>query len=293
MFVAKRFAGWNIVDWLSEAYLTRTREEWLTAINTGSIVTGPHYATATTVVDHEYPVREGQAFAIVQSNFVEPWVDGNIRVIFEDKWIVVVEKPAPLPVHASGQYFRNTLEYLLDQAYRPEKLFLAHRLDSDTTGLLVLSRRNAVAHKLQSQFADQTVDKSYLARVHGHPVEDAFSSSAPIGREKLESGSRALDNSGQPAHTDFFVLKRFDDGTALIEASPKTGRTHQIRLHLAGLGFPIVGDSLYGSKGKATSDRKPMLCLHAWKLRFQHPREHRQVEFEGSQPSWAFRQFLD
>lgn len=297
MFVAKRFAGQNIVDWLADAYRTRTREEWTAAIRSGLIATGAHYATAQDLVDETHRVREGQAFALVQSGFVEPWVEGNIRILFEDEWMVVVDKPAPLPVHASGRYYRNTLEHFLDQVYRPEKLFLAHRLDADTTGLVVLSRRHAVAHKLQSQFSEQRVEKTYLARVFGRPAAEAFSSSSPIGRDKLQAGTRLLDESGQSAHTDFRVRQYFEDETTLIEARPRTGRTHQIRLQLAGLGFPIVGDRLYAKQDAlqpaTPATGKPLLCLHAWKLGFQHPRESRGVEFEATPPAWAGCPFLD
>ncbi len=294
MFVAKRYAGWNLIDWVVETYRGRNRDAWLEACRNHRIMTGQHYLNASQVVDEHTRVREGQVFVLVQEDYLEPPVNGNIEIVYEDKWLVAVNKPAPLPVHASGQFFKNTLEYLLAQVYRPEKLFLGHRLDSDTSGLLVISRRHALAGKLQKQFSDHGVEKVYLARVHGVPATECFESKEPISPEKLEGGSRETSPDGQTAHTAFRLLRQLRDGTSLIEARPTTGRTHQIRLHLAHLGLPIIGDRLYGKEAtnsvapSCESDETSVrLCLHAWKLSLQHPATNERIAFEAPAPTWA------
>ncbi len=294
MFVAKRYSGWNLIDWLVENYRGRSREAWLDLCRNRQILTGSHYLNASAVVDEETIVKEGQVFVFIQDNYVEPVVNGNIQIVYEDKWLLAVNKPAPLPVHASGRYSRNTLEYLLGQIYRPEKLFLGHRLDADTSGLLVLSRRHALAGKLQQQFSDNHVDKVYLARVHGTPATVRFESNEPISQEKLHGGARETSPDGRSAHTAFRLLKTLGDGTSLIEARPTTGRTHQIRLHLASFGLPIVGDQIY--KSKTDQPNYPAseiqvtpepLCLHAWRLSLRHPATLEQIAIEATLPDWA------
>jgi UPF0176 protein len=294
MFVAKRFAGWNLIDWVVETYRGRTRDKWLEACRSHRIKTGQHYLNASQVVDEHAIVKEGQVFVLVQEDYIEPPVNGNIQIVYEDKWLVAVNKPAPLPVHASGQFSKNTLEYLLDQVYRPEKLFLGHRLDSDTSGLLVISRRHALAGKLQQQFSNHSVEKVYLARVHGTPASECFESNEPISPKTLEGGSRGTSPDGQTAHTTFRLLRRLTDATCLIEARPTTGRTHQIRLHLAHMGLPIVGDRLYGKDAKNplvpsdhSKEMHDRLCLHAWKLSLTHPATNERIAFEAPAPDWA------
>jgi RluA family pseudouridine synthase len=322
MFVARQYAGYTLIDWLVAMHQGLDRDFWMQAIEANAIVTGPHYSTAATPVQADSIVREGQTLVHVQPGYVEPDVDGNIKVLYEDTWMVAVDKPAPLPSHASGQYCRNTLEYILGQVYRPEKLLLAHRLDSLTSGVVVLSRRYAVAAKLQRQFADNTVQKIYVARVQGHPIETEFRSEAKIGREPTAAGGRSIDESGDEAITEFRVRQRLPDNTSILEIYPRTGRTHQIRLHLSTLGFPIVGDPLYGASFQATQPltpraplpedeergRKnslskesvmtgiasgvtqsslPAMCLHAWKLSMIHPVHRDRIEFEAPLPGWA------
>jgi 23S rRNA-/tRNA-specific pseudouridylate synthase len=146
---------------------------------------------------------------------------------------------------------------------------------------------------LQPQFEGGAVEKTYLARVQGHPAEDAFFSDTRIAGGPGPLGSRQPDEeSGLPARTEFRVLARHEDGTALIEARPLTGRTNQIRVHLSQLGLPVCGDPAYlrdGTIGDAMTlalDAPPM-CLHAWKLKFLHPLSGEDVLFETEVPAWA------
>jgi RluA family pseudouridine synthase len=204
-----------------------------------------------------------------------------------------VNKPAPLPMHAAGRFNRNTLHFILNKAYYPEKPKQAHRLDANTTGVVLLTRTRHYAALVQPQFAHGAVEKVYLARVQGHPPADAFTCDAPISIGPRVAGTREVDaEEGLPARTDFRVRARDADGTAWIEARPVTGRTNQIRVHLWHLGFPICGDAMYlpnrqlGTTQTLGVDAPP-LCLHSWRLSFVHPLTRKRVGFEAPLPPWG------
>lgn len=205
--------------------------------------------------------------------------------------MIVLNKPAPLPMHPGGRYTRNTLQQILNTIYRPQKPKPAHRLDANTTGLVIAARSRHFAGRLQSQFAEGRVRKTYLVRVHGHPVADELHCDAPIGRQARASGTRECDALGAPAATQFKVLQRLADDTTLLEARPLTGRTNQIRLHCVFLGFPVVGDAAYdgedGSPRQTLGVDEPPLCLHAWKLEFSHPVSGEAMSFTATPPIWA------
>jgi RluA family pseudouridine synthase len=217
----------------------------------------------------------------------------QIEVLHEDEAIVVLNKPAPLPMHPGGRFYRNTLQHVLETIYAPQKPRPSHRLDANTTGVVVVARTRHFAGHIQPQFAQCQVRKVYLVRVTGHPVWDELGCEAPISSEAGKLGSRSVDlESGLPARTGFRVQQRFDDGTALLEARPATGRTNQIRIHLAHLGFPVRGDPVYlvgGTLGEIqTLDvDAPPLCLHAWRITFRHPLDNQMVTFTATPPEWV------
>lgn len=238
-------------------------------------------------------VRAGERFVRLLPATVEPPVNAAIQILHEDEALVVLEKPAPLPMHPGGRFNRNTLQYFLNEAYAPQKLRAAHRLDANTTGLVVVARTRHFAGMVQPQFARGEVEKIYLVRVQGRPEQDAFSCDAPIGREPAELGGRDVDeDDGRPARTEFRFIRQNADGTSLLEARPLTGRTNQIRVHLWQLGHPVVGDMAYlpgEAKGEiqTLSVDAPPMCLHAWKLGFTHPLSKERVVFEASLPTWV------
>lgn len=238
-------------------------------------------------------VRAGERYLHKFPNLVEPDVNGDIEILYEDEALIVVNKPAPLPMHKGGRFHRNTLQYILNQVYQPQKPHPAHRLDANTTGLVLVTRTRHFAGRLQPQFARGEVEKIYLTRVQGHPESDHFSCDASISSESGRLGTREVNlESGLPARTEFQVLRRYADGNALLEARPLTGRTNQIRVHLAHLGFPICGDPTYLANGNIgntqTLDVNEMpLCLHAWRVKFNHPLTKERVEFTAASPDWA------
>jgi RluA family pseudouridine synthase len=238
-------------------------------------------------------VRAGERYRHLFPNVTEPDINGRVEILHEDEALIVVNKPAPLPMHAGGRFYRNTLKYILGIVYHPQRPHPAHRLDANTTGLVLVTRTQHFAGRLQPQFARGMVEKFYLVCVQGHPPEDVFSCNASISAESGELGSRTVnEESGQAARTEFCVLKRNADGTALLEARPLTGRTNQIRVHLWHLGFPVCGDPVY-LPGKKIGDRQtlgvddPPLCLHAWQIKFVHPLTKLPAHFTAPPPAWA------
>jgi RluA family pseudouridine synthase len=242
--------------------------------------TSPKGEWKTQAATSDQLVREGQRFLQCIANYTEPAIAPEIGLIHEDDAIVVINKSAPLPLHPSGRFNLNTLESILHEAYYPEKLRPAHRIDAATTGLTVFSRRHSMAAKLQPQFAAGTIDKSYLAIVNGNPKWDDTTCDLAISSEPLPNGGRRLDPDGQPASTRIRVVERRGQIT-VVEAIPRTGRTHQIRLHLSSLGHPIMNDPLYSSNECNSGN----LRLHAWKIAFDHPRTGQRIRFEAVPPA--------
>lgn len=244
-------------------------------------------------VDATHRVKSGERYLHRLPAVVEPAVNMDVRILYEDEALVVVDKPAPLPIHSGGRFYRNTLQWLLYDVYSPQKLRPAHRLDANTTGVQVFTRTRHFAARVQDQFARMQVEKVYLVRASGHPSADEFACEAPISNEPGKLGSRSVDPvAGLPAHTDFRVLRRFADGSALLEARPRTGRTNQIRIHLAHLGWPVCGDPAYlagselGELQTLAVDAPP-LCLHALQITFKHPVSGEPVTFRAPPPTWA------
>nr|WP_255518972.1 RluA family pseudouridine synthase [Luteolibacter marinus] len=279
--------GKTILEVLEILFAHISRDEWLAHLEAGHIL-DPRDAPATP----DASVRAGEQWTRVMPGVVEPAVNADVAVLHEDEAILILDKPAPLPMHPSGRFNRNTLVHFLHAAWHPEKPRPAHRLDANTSGLVVCARTRHFAKLLQPQFSRGEVEKLYLAKVHGHPAEDRFTLDASISDEPVALGAREIDDAGQAALTEVTVVRRDDDGTALLEVRPLTGRTNQIRIHLWHAGHPIVGDPVYlpdGGRGdtQTLSPEDPPMCLHAWKLRFTHPRSGERVEFDAGPPTWS------
>lgn len=285
LHVSQKYDGWKLIDFLCEAHPHVGRESWLQSIGEQRIELKGKPST----VDQQ--IRSGESYWQFISDTVEPDVNTEIRIVYEDEEIVVVEKPAPLPVHPCGRFNKNTLSHILSLVYRNEKLRPAHRLDSNTSGLIVFSRSRKASSILQPQFERQEVKKRYLCLVHGSPAENEFTCNAPIASEPNQFGLRNIDENGLPAETHFRVIERLESGVTFVEATPITGRTNQIRVHLWSLGFPIVGDPSYLPENQMNESQTlaveaPPMCLHAAELEFQHPRTGETVGFSSQSPSW-------
>jgi UPF0176 protein len=280
--------GQNLADFLGTVVPHVSRNQWEDLCARGLLVNGQHQPVIAS-----QRVKAGERYLRKMPSLVEPDVNGAITLLHEDEALIVLNKPAPLPMHPGGRYNRNTLQYILHQVYYPQKPRPAHRLDANTTGIVLVTRTRHFASRLQPQFENGEVQKFYLARVVGSPRDDAFECTAPISAEPGEIGSRTVDvESGLSARTKFRVLERKTDGTALIEAQPLTGRTNQIRIHLWQMGLPLCGDTAYlpnnqlGDTQTLSLSDAP-LCLHASRISFLHPLTGKRTEFTAPPPPWA------
>ncbi|MGB8332609.1 MAG: RluA family pseudouridine synthase [Polyangiales bacterium] len=233
-------------------------------------------------------VRAGETVVLVRPAFEEAGVPLQFDVLYEDDAVLAVDKPAGLPVHPSASYHKNTLTYLLRQRFGEDAPQIAHRLDRETSGLLLCGRTRAAERELKIAFENRRVRKRYLAIVRGvMPDEDG---SIDLSMDRAKEGLHLLmevspEGEGYPAVTRYQVVARRDDAT-LVSLSPESGRQHQLRVHLSAIGFPIIGDKLYGPEGidpfleyietGMTDALRRRLgherhALHAYELQFTHP----------------------
>ena len=233
-------------------------------------------------------VKSGEA---VDVTLAERPVDAAFRpeaialaVVHEDDDLVVVDKPAGLVVHpGSGNWAGTMLNALLHHAPATGSLpraGIVHRLDKDTSGLLVVAKNEPAQAALVRQLQARTVKRTYLALARGR-IAGEGRVEAPIGRHPVHRTKMAVVDDGKPAVTHYRVRERFPHHT-LLECELETGRTHQIRVHLASIGHPLEGDPVYAGRGPRLLPRQ---ALHAWKLAFEHPRSGKAVRFESPVPA--------
>jgi 23S rRNA pseudouridine1911/1915/1917 synthase len=208
-----------------------------------------------------------------------------LKVLYEDRDLMVVDKPPGLTVHPAPGHYTHTLvnailAHLPDiQAGETSRPGIVHRLDKDTSGLILIAKNPASHMKLADQFKNRSVLKVYLALVKGRLAPELGIIEAKIGRDPRSRQRMAVVTRGREARTQYQVI-RYIDNCSLLEIRPKTGRTHQIRVHLAAIGFPVVGDTTYGAK----SDYVSRQFLHAFKLGFKLPSTGKYREYESALP---------
>lgn len=232
---------------------------------------------------------ENRGFRLKANDFIEVELDPDrqnsmvpqeipLDVVYEDSDVILIDKPAGMLVHPSHRdksgTVLNALSYYLNQnpGSRHIRPGLIHRLDKDTSGLLLIAKNGRAHRILATQFEKKTVEKRYRALVDGVVERDEGTVDSPIGRY-IEEKMWAVKSDGRHAVSRFSVIERFGD-TTLLELEPITGRTNQLRIHCAEIGHPIVGDT---SRGGRAFER---LCLHAYRLAFRHPLKNERVEFE-------------
>ncbi|NIF69688.1 RluA family pseudouridine synthase [Burkholderia sp. Ap-962] len=246
------------------------------------------------------PIRIGAADPSRES---VPVPAAEFAVVFEDEAMLVINKPAGVAVHGGSGVSFGVIEQLREA--RPEARFLelVHRLDRETSGILMIAKKRSALVGLHEQIRDNRMDKRYYAAVHGEWAADwgrrravkvpLFKYSTPDGERRVR-----VQDDGLPSHTVFNLIDRWSD-YAFLEAELKTGRTHQIRVHLAHLGLPIVGDAKYGdfalNKALARANARPSLkrmFLHAYRLKLAHPLSGETLQFDAPLPDEC-RRFLD
>lgn len=225
--------------------------------------------------------------------------DIALEILHEDEDLIVVNKPAGLVVHPAyghpGGTLVNALLHRYGEAMRAmgeERPGLVHRLDRDTSGVLVVARHARALSHLSREFEQRRVQKTYLALVQGEPRETEGEIEAPVARDPANRQKMAVGSArARHASSSFTVTERFGD-SALLEVRPHTGRTHQIRVHLKFIGHPVVGDVTYGGGAGVRGIPVARPLLHAWKLGFLHPGRRVPVSFEAPLPE-DFRHVLN
>jgi len=289
-------AGWRLDRALAAAVPTLSRERLKALIRSGAVE-----AAGKAVRDPDTKVRGEEAFRVAVP---EPTAAHNepqdipLKVVFEDEHLLVVEKPAGLVVHpAAGNLDRTLVNALLHHCSgslsgiggvaRPG---IVHRIDKDTSGLLVIAKTDVAHEGLAKQFAAHSIDRRYLAIVSGLPKAGQGVIDAPLARSATNRKKIAVveGSRGKRAVTHWRRLNVLKDA-ALVECRLETGRTHQVRVHMASMGHPLVGDPVYGRTGKNHGKLLKELqfqrqALHAAELGFTHPVTKRRLSFSSPMP---------
>jgi 23S rRNA pseudouridine1911/1915/1917 synthase len=293
--VEPNYAGWRLDRYLCEKIrrLSRTRVQ---AILARSLIADRPLKPSTRV-------QPGLTFRLRRRATVEPDVPEHLNELYRDDALLVLDKPAGLPIHPTARYHHNTLVKLLERLHGPGfQAHPAHRLDRETSGLLVCGRTTAASRALMRAFQSGAVKKEYIAIIEGDPPE-VFEVDAPIaeGTAAIRIAVRIDHHTGKPAQTRFAVEERFFHGGqpfARVRCFPRTGRQHQIRIHAREAGFPLVGDKIYGpdpgyfdrfSKRCLEPEawvrlRLPRHALHAARLVLPHPLSGQRLTFEAPLP---------
>ena len=311
-------AGLRLDAFLKGRYRKRSREQIKKVIDSGSITIkrnqSPHLMVGK--LKPSSILIPGDEILVMSERKPEPEVSFDYKVIFEDDIFLIINKPPNLPVHPAGRYFFNTLlvhlktEALKIPAKAGLEFYLVHRIDKETSGVLVLTKdRDACVH-ITKQFAERSTEKTYFAIVKGIPPENFEVNLAMKRAERslidLKMMISPENEGGQSAQTGFKRLGVYG-AYSLLECYPKTGRQHQIRLHLESAGHPIVGDKLYGLPEEMALnfyERKhlsaeaqallilPRHALHAASIRFENPLNGERLEFRAELPQ-DLKEFLE
>ena len=288
--VAREYAGWRADLFISNRIprLSRTRVQ--------KILRKAAFDEQGRPVKPNRKLAEGERITIYRPAPEEPDVPRFFGVLFEDEYILAVDKPAGLPVHPTARYHRNTLTAVLREKYGENRPVLAHRIDSETSGVLLCAKTPETERALKIMFAEHQVQKRYLAVVYGVPKPAESRIEVPLGFD-TEGPIRvkmAYREDGLPSLTEYRVIKELA-GKSLLECHPRTGRQHQIRVHLAHIGHPIVGDKMYGEDAELFLDYlvkglTPEIeqragakrqALHASTVSFVHPHTEKTMRIES------------
>lgn len=286
--VPARAEGATVLDFLRSIQSILPESEWLDGIRDQRLLLKGQPVSADQIL------KAGEELVWITPGTVEPEVNLDIQPVYEDDAILVIYKPAPLPMHPCGRFNRNSLDYVLRQAMHPYRPRPAHRLDANTCGLLVLAKTRQFAGRLQPQFESGSVFKEYLVKVEQAPEWKSITVNQPISARPANSaGGRVISEDGVPALTDFEAVGPASDHSGFfLLARPKTGRTNQIRAHLWSLGAPVKNDPHY-LKNRQTgatltlSVNEPPMGLCSYRLEFNHPLSRDRVKFISPIPDWA------
>ena len=296
--IPRECAGWRLDAALAKLFPEHSRSRLQGWLKQGLILLdGSAAEPKRKVYGGERIVFDAAAAAPATPGLADAAEDIALNVVFEDESLIVIDKPAGLVVHpgngnASGTLMNALLHHAPELAAIP-RAGIVHRLDKDTSGLLVVARTLTAQTDLVRQMQARSVKRHYLALVLG-TVERDGSVDAPLGRHAVQRTKMAIVRAGgKEARTHYAVLERFAKAT-LLECRLETGSTHQIRVHLTSIKHPLAGDAVYGRSrsGDARLDAFPRQALHAWRLALQHPAGGVEVAWESPLPE-DFAQLLE
>jgi 23S rRNA pseudouridine1911/1915/1917 synthase len=208
----------------------------------------------------------------------------SFRIVYEDEHLIVIDKGPGLVVHPGRGHREDTLSQLLAGKLaggEPERAGIVHRLDKDTSGLMVVARSEEVLRRLQAELSARRIEREYLALVEGRPPSRTGTVDAPVGRDPRVRTRMSVGGAGAREARTRFTLERALPTTSLLSLLLETGRTHQIRVHLQAIGHPVAGDPEYGHAGLLGLERQ---FLHATRLAFEHPIDGGRLELRSPLP---------
>ncbi len=297
--VPDSFSYYRLDKYLAVRFNYHSRSKWQKEISEGRV-----QFNGKIVMNIHKKIMAGDFISYHGSNYDEPDVDRNYSIIYEDQYIIAVNKSGNLPVHPSGKFFHNTLLSILETNMKI-KLYPVHRLDRETSGIILFAKSSEITSSIHKNFSN--FHKMYIAIVHGIPDTKNFVIKMPIGadnKSQIRKKRGAFLEAKDQAITYFQIMYQKND-YSLIKATPITGKLHQIRVHLNYAGFPILGDKLYGideslyldfikngnSKELIEKLKFHRSALHAWKITFFHPVTQKQIQFKSPVPK-EFLEFL-
>jgi 23S rRNA pseudouridine1911/1915/1917 synthase len=301
--VAREFSGWRADRYVAHRVprLSRTKVQ--------RILTNSAFDEGGNPVKPNRVLRAGERIIIYKKPPDEPDAPRTFEVLIEDQWMLAVDKPPCLPVHPSARYYKNTLTTLLSERYGANRPAIAHRLDSETSGIVLCAKGIEAERAFKKLFADRAVYKTYLAVVAGAIDPPSGRIEAPLARDASSAIYTKMgcgDPSGLPSLTEYRTLE-MRGSLSLVELRPRTGRQHQIRAHLAHIGHPIVGDKMYGvdenlfleylevgtTEEIARRAGHVRQALHAAALEFVHPFTKAAIRIESPLPSDIRNLFME
>ncbi|PLV59189.1 RluA family pseudouridine synthase [Thermotoga sp. KOL6] len=288
--VERREEGWRLDQFLKEktpAWISRSMIQ--KAIKEGKVKVNGQIRKPS------YKLKEGDLVEVdLPERPKEPTVQPeeiDLKILYEDRDIIVIDKPGdmivhPVPSKLSGTLVNALLHHCNDLQGIGGKLRpgIVHRLDKETSGVIVVAKNDFSHQALSKQFKDRRVKKTYILLARGCIKNDEGIIELPLARHPILRIKMTVSENGKEAITIYRVLKRFDDIATLVLAFPKTGRTHQIRVHMKSLGHPIMGDKIYGKYKEDEIFGIKRQMLHALKLGFFHPRTEEWMEFVSPLP---------
>lgn len=278
--VPPQYANMQIADYLAARFTYQTAVSWRQWVIEGRVWCNGQLATEQTVV------AKGDKVACEVPDFEQPEANFAYDIVYEDDWLLGVNKPSNLRVHGNGRYTQANLIYHLRQHHCPTA-DLANRLDAQTSGIVVVAKDKETLRLLHQLFQAQQVEKTYLALVEGRPepiegtMDWSLVKQKPSERFSPFMAVNKEDGRGKTAVTHYKLRHPIGQSHSLVELRPESGRTHQLRVHLAALGHPIIGDSLYNPKASVA----PRLALHSLETRFLHPHTQQPCTLHATLPA--------